>query len=178
MHQFFKLYLFHSGFFGLIFDFCLVSIALLALADWQATRSPVELADVSELVSYSGKVELKRPWKTDPYIVFQAPSGQSIRFSCFGPYRRQYWCDSVDINAAENHSEVKLMAADDLVYEIEIAGKPLLTYDQQVHRFQLAISEGPSNVKLFFSFFITCLLAISVRSRIKKATSHSSQMSA
>ena len=164
----FKLYLSRSGFLGLIVDLSFVIIALLSLADWQTMRSPVELAKISDLVSYSGKAELKKPWKTAPYIAFRDDSGPERRFSCFGPYQRQYWCDSVDLIASGNQVEIEVKGLDDLVYELNAAGKTLLPFDLQVQRFQKAISEGPSNVRLYFSMLMICLLIISVRSRIQK----------
>lgn len=164
----FKLYLSRSGFLGLIIDLSFVIIALLSLADWQTMRSPIELAKISDLVSYSGKAELKKPWKTAPYIAFRDTSGLERRFSCFGPYQRQYWCDSIDLFASGNQVEIDVKGLDDLVYELNAAGKTLLPFDLQVQRFQKAISEGPSNVRLYFSLFMIFLLVISVRSRIQK----------
>jgi hypothetical protein len=164
----FKIYLTRSGFLGLIVDLSFVVIALLSLADWQTMRGPVELAKVSDLVSYSGKAELKKPWKTAPYIAFRDAAGLERRFSCFGPYQRQYWCDSVGLIASENQVEIEIKGLDDLVYELNAAGKTLVPYDLQVQRFQKAISAGPSNVRLYFSLLMICLLIISVRSRIQK----------
>lgn len=164
----FKIYLTRSGFLGLIVDLSFVVIALLSLADWQTMRGPVELAKVSDLVSYSGKAELKKPWKTAPYIAFRDAVGLERRFSCFGPYQRQYWCDSVGLIASENQVEIEIKGLDDLVYELNAAGKSLVPYDLQVQRFQKAISEGPNNVRLYFSLLMICLLVISVRSRIQK----------
>ncbi len=167
----FKLYLTRSGFFGLIVDVGFVAIALLSIFDWQTMRIPVKLANIADLVSYSGKAELKKPWKTAPYIAFQDRSGLERRFSCFGPYHRQYWCDSVDLFDSGSHVEIEIKALDDLVYELSTAGKTLLPYDVQIQRFHKAILEGPSNVGLYFSLLIVCLLIFSVRFRMKKGAS-------
>lgn len=171
----FKLYLTRSGFLGLIVDLSFIIIALLSLADWQTMRTPVELANISDMVSYSGKAELKKPWKTAPYIAFRDASGLERRFSCFGPYHRQYWCDSVDLADLGNYVDIEIKGLDDLVYELNAAGKTLVPFDQQIQRFQKAISEGPSNLRLYFSLLMICLLVISVRFRIQKGLASESK---
>lgn len=152
---------------SLLFDFCIVSIAILAFVDWFSARESRDLVSASQTISYIGKVKLIKPWKTSPYIVLTDSSKRDWRFSCYGPYQNQYWCDSFDFIAVGNQVDVEILAVDRLVYEVRAAGKTLLSYDVQIQRFRAAQSEGPSNLKLAFSAFAVLILALSIRSRIK-----------
>lgn len=164
-----NLYISRSRFIGLIFDFCLVIIAILAFVDWFNMRRPPELAAYSEIVRYVGKVELIRPWKTSPYVALKGSSDLDLRFSCYGPYQNQYWCNTLDFAAIANRTDVEILAFEGLVYEVRAGGRILLPYDLQVRRFQSAMSSGPSNLKLAFSLFSVLTLVLSIRSRYKKA---------
>lgn len=164
-----KLYIYRSRVSALFIDICFVAVAILAFADWLNVRQSQGLARLSQTVSYIGRVELVKPWKTSPYIVQSDSSKRVSRFSCFGPYQKQYWCDSFDFSAIAHQADVEILALDGLVYEVRAGGKTLLSYDLQVQRFQAALSDGPSNVKLAFSFLMICILILSIRSRLKNA---------
>lgn len=162
-----KLYISRSGVSGLFFDLCLVTVIILAFADWLNVRQSHGLAGPSQMVSRIGSVELVKPWKTSPYIVLSDSSKQAWRFSCYGPYQKQYWCDSFDFTAVAHQTDVEILAFDGLVYEVRAGGKAMLPYDLQAQRFQVALSDGPSNLMLAFSFLMVCILILSIRWRLK-----------
>lgn len=162
-----KRYLSRSRVCGLFIDICFATVAILALVDWLDERQSQVLAGPSQTISYIGKVELVKPWKTSPYIVLSDSSKRAWQFSCYGPYRKRYWCDSFDFVVLANQTDVEILALEGLVYEVRVGGKTLLPYHSQIQRFQAALSEGPSNLKLAFSFLVICVLIVAIRSRLR-----------
>jgi hypothetical protein len=165
----FKLYISRSGVSGVFVDLCLVTATILSFTDWLDVRQSQGLAGPSQTISYIGSIEMVKPWKTSPYIVLSDSSKRAWKFSCYGPHKNKYWCDSLDFTALAHQTDVEILGLNGLVYEVRTGGKTVLPYDLQVQRFQAALSDGPSNSKLVLSFFVVCILILSIRLRLKDA---------
>jgi hypothetical protein len=150
----------------------LVGVALLCAATliifgWVGEQNnefnPVLYKDLEVNV---GKIELIKPWKTTPYIVLNE-NGRDLIFSCYGPYKRNYWCADIDSPKAMNgdvytiKSNSSNNSNNKYVYEISSNGETIVDFDKQVQRFSDAISQGPAYIKLMAAIFIV-FIAIGV----------------
>jgi hypothetical protein len=162
-----KTYFARSGVIGVFIDILLVTVVAIALLGWLDSHKPRELVSSTQTVLHVGKVELVKPWKTSPYVVLTDSSKQQWRFSCYGPYKREYWCGSVDFDGFAGKNDIELSSFDDLVYEIRVGGTPLLTFDSQLQRFRAAVSEGPSILGLMFALIVLGIQILWIRARLK-----------
>ncbi|MBL8000165.1 MAG: hypothetical protein JNL32_16200 [Candidatus Kapabacteria bacterium] len=122
----------------------------------------------------SGTLELIKPWKTSPFLVLRNGE-KTLRFSCFGPYNRTYWCGDIDNNNNLRDREWTIKSSSTstgglaYVYEITFNAEVVIPYSKQRERFSNASNLGPVYSQLIAAVLIGLLaiyIAISTKQRI------------
>jgi hypothetical protein len=74
-------------------------LAIVLFVTWTREQtSTFSMVTFDQLEINSGSLELIKPWKTSPFLVLRNGE-KTLRFSCFGPYNRSYWCGDIDSNS-------------------------------------------------------------------------------
>lgn len=141
---------------------CLAAVLLVTWAEEQTTTFSMVPFDKLEI--NSGSLELVKPWKTSPYLVL-SNGERALRFSCFGPYNRVYWCGDIDSNNRLTDGEWTIKSSSTstgelaYVYEISFNAEVVIPYSKQRERFLYASNLGPNYLQLIAAVLIG-LLAI------------------
>ena len=151
------------------------SLAIVLFVMWTREQtSTFSMVPFDQLEINSGTLELIKPWKTSPFLVLRNGE-KTLRFSCFGPYNRTYWCGDIDNNNNLRDKEWTIKSSSTstgglaYVYEITFNAEVVIPYSKQRERFSNASNLGPVYSQLIAAVLIGLLaiyIAISTKQRI------------
>ena len=140
-------------------------LAIILFVPWTREQtSTFSMVPFDQLEINSGSLELIKPWKTSPSLVLRSGE-KTLRFSCFGPYNRSYWCGDIDNNNNLRDREWTIKSSSTstgglaYVYEITFNAEVVIPYSKQTERFSNASNLGPIYFQLIAAVLIG-LLAI------------------
>ena len=119
-------------------------LAIVLFVTWTREQtSTFSMVPFDQLEINSGSLELIKPWKTSPFLVLRNGE-KKLRFSCFGPYNRSYWCGDIDSNSHLKNGGWTIKSSSTstgslaYVYEISFNTEVVIPYSKQWERFSYA----------------------------------------